>query len=172
MLPLFYISAAVAVIATFMAITRLNAVHALLYLIVSLLAVAAVFFCLGAAFIAALEVIVYAGAIMVLFVFRDHDARRGPAGRAGARPVDARRVGGPGLLSAILLGEMLYALARATGTRREARAPRRGRWAFCCSGPTSSPWRRRLSCCSRGWWGRITSAGGRRGNLFHDTDPL
>ena len=43
--------------------------HALLYLIVSLLAVALVFFTLGAPFVAALEVIIYAGAIMVLFVF-------------------------------------------------------------------------------------------------------
>ena len=47
----------------------MNAVHALLYLIVSLLAVAMVFFTLGAPFVAALEVIIYAGAIMVLFVF-------------------------------------------------------------------------------------------------------
>ncbi|MDA8077503.1 MAG: NADH-quinone oxidoreductase subunit J, partial [Nitrospiraceae bacterium] len=61
---LFYISGCVAVIATFMVITRANAVHALLYLVVSLLAVAMVFVTLGAAFVAALEVIVYAGAIM------------------------------------------------------------------------------------------------------------
>jgi NADH-quinone oxidoreductase subunit J len=65
----FYLAAVVAVLATVMALTRLNAVHALLYLIVSLLAVSLVFFTLGAPFIAALEVIIYAGAIMVLFVF-------------------------------------------------------------------------------------------------------
>ncbi|MGH9377546.1 MAG: NADH-quinone oxidoreductase subunit J [Terriglobia bacterium] len=66
---LFYIAAAVAVFATLMMLTRLNAVHALLYLIISLLAVAIVFFTIGAPFVAALEVIIYAGAIMVLFVF-------------------------------------------------------------------------------------------------------
>ncbi len=66
---LFYISAFVAAISTLMVITRTNAVHALLYLIVSLLAVALIFFSLGAPFVAALEVIIYAGAIMVLFVF-------------------------------------------------------------------------------------------------------
>ncbi len=66
---LFYISAIVAVISTLLVITRTNAVHALLYLIVSLLAVALIFFSLGAPFVAALEVIIYAGAIMVLFVF-------------------------------------------------------------------------------------------------------
>ncbi len=65
----FYISAVVAVLSTLAVITRLNAVHALLYLIVSLLAVAVIFFTLGAPFVAALEVIIYAGAIMVLFVF-------------------------------------------------------------------------------------------------------
>ena len=50
-------------------LTSLNVVHALLYLIVSLLAVAVVFYVIGAPFVAALEVIIYAGAIMVLFVF-------------------------------------------------------------------------------------------------------
>jgi NADH-quinone oxidoreductase subunit J len=67
--PTFYIAGAVAVISTVVMLTRLNLVHALLYLIVSLLGVAVVFFVLGAAFAAALEAIVYAGAIMVLFVF-------------------------------------------------------------------------------------------------------
>jgi NADH-quinone oxidoreductase subunit J len=66
---LFYISAFVAVVATILVITRSNAVHALLYLVVSLLAVALIFFTLGAPFVAALEVIIYAGAIMVLFIF-------------------------------------------------------------------------------------------------------
>ncbi len=66
---LFYVSAVVAAISTLLVITRTNAVHALLYLIVSLLAVALIFFSLGAPFVAALEVIIYAGAIIVLFVF-------------------------------------------------------------------------------------------------------
>lgn len=65
----FVISAIIAVVATAMMITRPSAVHGLLYLTVSLLAVALVFFVLGAPFAAALEVIIYAGAIMVLFVF-------------------------------------------------------------------------------------------------------
>ena len=66
---LFYICAAVAVVSTALVITRTQVVHALLYLILSLLAVAVIFFMLGAPFAAALEVIVYAGAIMVLFIF-------------------------------------------------------------------------------------------------------
>ena len=66
---LFYISAAVALAATILAMTRTNAIHALIYLIVSLLAIAVIFFLIGAPFAAALEVVIYAGAIMVLFVF-------------------------------------------------------------------------------------------------------
>lgn len=65
----FYFAAAIATAATFMVVVSVNAVHALLYLIVSFLAVATIFFVLGAPFAAALEVIVYAGAIVVLFVF-------------------------------------------------------------------------------------------------------
>jgi NADH-quinone oxidoreductase subunit J len=65
----FYLSGLVAVLATLGVVTNANPVHALLYLIVSLIAVAMVFFSLGAPFAGALEVIVYAGAIMVLFVF-------------------------------------------------------------------------------------------------------
>ncbi|MBK5073951.1 NADH-quinone oxidoreductase subunit J [Budviciaceae bacterium BWR-B9] len=65
----FYISAAIAVLATLRVITHTNPVHALLFLIVSLLAISCVFFSLGAYFAGALEIIVYAGAIMVLFVF-------------------------------------------------------------------------------------------------------
>jgi NADH-quinone oxidoreductase subunit J len=65
----FYACALIALLATMRVITNSNPVHALLYLVVSLLAVAGIFFALGAPFAGALEVIVYAGAIMVLFVF-------------------------------------------------------------------------------------------------------
>ena len=65
----FYLSAAVAIVSTVLMITRLNAVHALLYLILSLLSVAVIFFISGAPFAAGLELIIYAGAIMVLFIF-------------------------------------------------------------------------------------------------------
>lgn len=65
----FYIASAIALVSSLMVITRSNAISALLYMIISLLSVAVVFFILGAPFVAALEVIIYAGAIMVLFVF-------------------------------------------------------------------------------------------------------
>ena len=65
----FYVMAAVALISTLRVVTNTNPAHALLNLIVSLLAVAGIFFIVGAPFAGALEVIVYCGAIMVLFVF-------------------------------------------------------------------------------------------------------
>jgi NADH-quinone oxidoreductase subunit J len=66
---IFYIAAAVALFSTVMAISGKNAIHSLLLLIVSLLSISIIFYILGAPFIAALEVIIYAGAIMVLFIF-------------------------------------------------------------------------------------------------------
>ena len=113
---IFYISALVAVIATAMVITRLNAVHALLYLIVSLLSVAVIFFVLGAPFVAALEVIVYAGAIMVLFVFVIMMLNLGPQAVEGERAV-LRPSGwiGPTILALILTGELVYYVLRGGG---------------------------------------------------------
>lgn len=65
----FYALAFVAILASLRVVTHANPVHAILSLIVSLLAVAGIFFILGAPFAGVLEMIVYAGAILVLFVF-------------------------------------------------------------------------------------------------------
>ena len=53
-ITLFYVAATVALVATILAMTRANAIHALIYLIVSLLAVAVIFYLIGAPFVAAL----------------------------------------------------------------------------------------------------------------------
>jgi len=66
---LFYLLAAMILTATGLAITRRHAVHAVVYLVISFLGSALLFYLLGAPLLAALEVIVYAGAIMVLFLF-------------------------------------------------------------------------------------------------------
>ncbi len=108
----FYLAGAVAVIATFMAVTRVNAVHALLYLVVSLLAVALIFLILGAPFVAALEVIIYAGAIMVLFVFVVMMLSMGPGSDAEERRhLHFEDWIGPGVLTAVLVIELIYATA-------------------------------------------------------------
>ena len=67
-------------VSTILALTRYNATHALIYLIVSLLASAIIFYLVGAPFAAALEVVIYAGAIMVLFVFVVMMLNLGPRG--------------------------------------------------------------------------------------------
>jgi NADH-quinone oxidoreductase subunit J len=106
---LFYISAIVSVISTFMVITRSNAVHALLYLIVSLLAVALIFFSLGAPFVAALEVIIYAGAIMVLFVFVIMMLNLGSqAANQESQWLSPGIWIGPSILVTILAAELIY----------------------------------------------------------------
>ncbi len=110
-LILFYIASAVALFATIMMITRLNAVHSLLYLILSLLAVGVIFFLLGAHFAAVLEVIIYAGAIMVLFIFVVMTLNQ------GQKTIEQERVWlqpgiwiGPSVLALILFAEMLVLL--------------------------------------------------------------
>ncbi|MCC6346485.1 MAG: NADH-quinone oxidoreductase subunit J [Nitrospirales bacterium] len=111
MVGIFYLSAVVAVLSTVLMLTRQHVVHALLYLIVSLLAVALVFFSLGAPFAAALEVIIYAGAIMVLFVFVVMMLNLGPG--SGDPAGELRGFSqwiGPLLLAAVLLLELLYAV--------------------------------------------------------------
>lgn len=109
MMIVFYIAAVIAVAATVMTITRAHAVHALLYLIVSLLAVAVIFYTLGAPFAAALEAITYAGAIMVLFVFVVMMLNLGEAAAEQERHwLDVRMWGGPALLAAALLAELVY----------------------------------------------------------------
>jgi NADH-quinone oxidoreductase subunit J len=109
----FYIAAAVAVVSTVMVITRLNAIHALLYLIVSLLAVAVIFFTLGAAFAAALEVITYAGAIMVLFIFVIMLLNLGPRATAQeSRWLSPHSWIGPTILAFVLVGELAFIIAR------------------------------------------------------------
>jgi NADH-quinone oxidoreductase subunit J len=65
---LFYLSAAVAVVAALGVILQRTPVYSALSLIVVLCALALIYLLLGAEFMAMIQVIVYAGAIMVLFV--------------------------------------------------------------------------------------------------------
>jgi len=115
-LIVFYVSAAIAVASTALVITRANAVHALLYLIVSLLAVALIFYMLGAPFVAALEVIIYAGAIMVLFIFIIMMLNLGAESERQEREwLSLRGWIGPASLALVLLALLVYSLTRATG---------------------------------------------------------
>ena len=117
MVTVFYLAGILAVVATLLAITQRHAVHALLYLIVSLLAVAVDFYALGAAFVAALEIMIYAGAIMVLFVFvvmmlnvAEHAME---VEREWLKPGNWI---GPSVLMLILLGELAYSAMTSSST--------------------------------------------------------
>jgi NADH-quinone oxidoreductase subunit J len=121
MVVTFYVAALIAILSTVLAITRSNAVHALLYLIVSLLSVALVFYTLGAHFIAALEVIIYAGAIMVLFVFVVMMLNLGPQAVEQERQwLSPKMWLGPAILSLALVVELVYVLARSGGVTTSA----------------------------------------------------
>ena len=65
----FYILAAITIIATIFAISEKHPVHAIIYLVTSFFSLAVVFYLLAAPLIGVFEVIIYAGAIMVLFLF-------------------------------------------------------------------------------------------------------
>ncbi|EMN8763570.1 NADH-quinone oxidoreductase subunit J [Serratia marcescens] len=106
----FYLAGLIAVAATIRVITHTNPVHALLYLIVSLLAISAVFFSLGAYFAAALEIIVYAGAIMVLFVFVVMMLNLGNVQQQERDWMKPTVWIGPGLLSLALLVVLIVAI--------------------------------------------------------------
>ena len=108
---LFYISSIIAILATIMVITRHHPIHALLYLVVSFLAIAMIFVAIGAPFVGVLEVIIYAGAIMVLFIFvvmmLNLDKVTSEQEKQWLKP---NVWIGPSILSVLLLGEMVYLL--------------------------------------------------------------
>ncbi|MCB2227943.1 MAG: NADH-quinone oxidoreductase subunit J [Desulfarculaceae bacterium] len=66
---IFYLLALVVLLATLLAVTSRNLMHAVVHLVISFVGTAMLVYLLGAPLLAALEVIIYAGAIMVLFVF-------------------------------------------------------------------------------------------------------
>lgn len=108
---IFYICSFIAVISTFCVIIQKNAVYSLLYLIVSLLSISGVFFTLGAFFAGALEVIIYAGAIIVLFVFVIMMLNLGDKSDIKeAKYLKPYFWIGPSLLSLILFLSMTYAI--------------------------------------------------------------
>ena len=110
----FYISAFVTLVATIMVITRHNPVHALLYLVISLLSLSMIFFLLGAPFAALLEIIIYAGAIMVLFIFVIMLLNLGKKTAEQEKEWLKPRVWiGPAILSTILFAELFYLICTA-----------------------------------------------------------
>ena len=92
----FWLFSGIAIVAAALCITRRSAVASALWLILTLFSLAAIFVILQAHFIAAIQVMVYAGAIMVLFLFV---IMLLPIGQAG--PSDLPGWAGRGLMAAV-----------------------------------------------------------------------
>jgi NADH-quinone oxidoreductase subunit J len=109
MTTIFLILAVLAVGSALMVVTRRNAVHSALWLVLTFFSVAGLFVTLKAEFIAAVQILVYAGGIMVLFLFvimLVNLEQVGGALRSSARRAAALTGAGllVGTLAAVLLG--------------------------------------------------------------------
>lgn len=115
---LFLIAALVAVVSAVMVITQRNPVYSALFLVLTFCSLAVLYLLLGAQFIAMVQVIVYAGAIMVLFLFVIMLLNLDRPLETQSKLKHQRLVAG--ILSAVLLVEMIYLLHRGlplTGTQ-------------------------------------------------------
>ena len=117
---LFYLFGAVAVVASLLVIGQRNPIYSVLLLIASFGALSGLYILLGAPFVAVIQIIVYAGAIMVLFLFvvmllnaphegTGHDERIHPLTRAGPRRFGAA-------LAVALVVELWWALTKGRET--------------------------------------------------------
>ena len=111
----FYVFAAIAVVASVMVVGQRNPMHSVMLLITSFGALAGLYVLLDAPFTAVTQIIIYAGAIMVLFVFvvmlLNVPREEGPT------PSLTRMMGPTGMrigaaLSVVLAGEVVWALSR------------------------------------------------------------
>jgi len=110
-IAIFLILAAVAVAGAINLILQRHPIHSALSLIVVMVALAGLYLLQGAEFIAAVQIIVYAGAIMVLFVFVIMLLNAGEEERTNLSRM-ARFVGVP--LGIVFLAEVAFSIGRAT----------------------------------------------------------
>jgi NADH-quinone oxidoreductase subunit J len=114
---LFYFFAALAVVASVLVVGQRNPMYSVLFLILSFAALAALYIQLDAPFVAVAQIIIYAGAIMVLFLFVVmllNAPREDAADWDRAHPLRApafTRFGA--LLAALLVVQLAWALTRA-----------------------------------------------------------
>jgi NADH-quinone oxidoreductase subunit J len=114
---LFYVLGTLAVVASLLVIGQKNPIHSVLWLILSFGGLSGLYILLDAPFVAVIQIIIYAGAIMVLFLFVVMllNAGREDTDEDEATPVplhrSAMRFGG--LLSALLVVELVWALMSA-----------------------------------------------------------
>ncbi len=112
-LILFYLFAAIAVVTTLLVVVQSNPVYSVLLLIGSFIGLAGLYVLLNAPFVAVIQIIIYAGAIMVLFLFvvmllnapREAIVRSSLFESAGTRAAG-------GLLAIVFAAELAWALTR------------------------------------------------------------
>jgi len=117
----FYVFAAIAVVSTLLVIAQPNPIHSVLLLITSFMALAGLYVLLDAPFVAVTQIIVYAGAIMVLFLFvvmllnvaREESVSEAESASAGGSSGAARWFGA--LLAVAMALELVWALNRTRG---------------------------------------------------------
>ena len=135
----FYILAAISLLAAIGMVAAKNPVHSAIFLVLTLFNTAGVFVMLGADFLAAVQVIVYAGAVLVLMLLflMLVDPQRLPERGAG-HPV--QRIMGP-LLGIILFLEVAAAIANRAmiGSPGNATPPERGHRRRQHAGDRQSP---------------------------------
>ena len=112
-MAVFLVLAAIAVAGAVSLILQRHPIHSALSLIVVMVALAGLYLLQGAEFIAAVQIIVYAGAIMVLFIFVIMLLNARPEERTNLSRL-ARYVGVP--LAVLFLAEVSYWIARATSS--------------------------------------------------------
>lgn len=123
-LLIFYALAAVAVAASLLVVAQRNPIYSVMLLIASFGALAGLYVTLDAPFLAVIQIIIYAGAIMVLFLFVVmllNAPKEGPAPRRLALGAGPRRLGAA--LAALLALELFWAFARVGGLGQPAGDP-------------------------------------------------
>jgi NADH-quinone oxidoreductase subunit J len=112
-LTFFYGFAAAAVVTSFLVVSQSNPVYSVLLLIGSFLALAGLYVLLAAPFVAVIQIIIYAGAIMVVFLFVVMllNAPREDVAQADMFESAATRAFGV-VLAVALVGELIWAVSR------------------------------------------------------------
>lgn len=99
----FYVLASLCVVSAVMVVTRKSAIHAALFLVLAFFCVAGIYVILSAEFLAAVQVLVYAGGVMVLFLFVIMLVPQ----QASAQPPPIRHVAVSLVLAAVLAGTVI-----------------------------------------------------------------
>jgi NADH-quinone oxidoreductase subunit J len=126
-MTLFYLFSAVAILASLLVVAQRNPIYSVLLLVASFGALSGLYVLLDAPFVAAIQIIIYAGAIMVLFLFvvmllnapqedTEHDVKTHPLLRPGPMRLGA-------VLALAFVVELVWMLGRPTGNDSDLAGP-------------------------------------------------